>query len=325
MGAGDHGLGHEHEHEHEHNFGGHFHGDSETPHSKSAGGARALLIALVLIGVFALVEFLGGLWSGSLALMADAGHMVTDAAALAFSLTAHVLAQRPPSERHSYGLARAEVMAAFVNSLGLLAVVAWLVVEGVHRIVNPHPVNGTAVAVIATTGIVVNMVVAWFLSRDKTNLNMRAALLHVLGDLLGSVAALISGLVIVFTGYLVVDPLLSMLVGGLILRSTVGVLRESTLVLLDSVPEEVDYRKLGHALAGLEGVLSVHDLHVWSMIPGRAALSAHLLIEHVDQWPRVLHDARVLLRQRFRIDHATLQPEWLPDQVPGKIKLRVEE
>jgi cobalt-zinc-cadmium efflux system protein len=310
----------------QHQFAGHHQGDSPEPHSKAptGGGARALVIALVLITGFSVVEFLGGIWSGSLALLADAGHMVTDAASLAFSLAAYVLAQRPASDRHSYGLARAEVIAAFVNSLALLAVVAWLVIEGVHRILSPHPVDGRAVSVIAGAGIVVNLIVAWFLSRERGNLNMRAALLHVLGDLLGSVAALIAGIVVLTTGATVADPLLSMLVGGLILRSTLGVLRESTLVLLDSVPTEVDYTRVGMALASIDGVLSVHDLHVWALVPGRHAVSAHLLISRVEAWPQILHDAREALKQVFGIDHVTLQPEWLTDGPACAISLKVE-
>jgi len=141
---------------------------------------------------------------------------------------------------------------------------------------------------------------------------MRAALLHVLGDLLGSVAALVAGAVIYLTGYTVVDPLLSMLVSGLILRSVLGVLKESTLVLLDSVPTGVEFRKVGEALVRIDGVRSIHDLHIWSMVPGRNAVSAHVLIDRIERWPRILHEARNVLASDFGIDHVTLQPEWLP-------------
>jgi cobalt-zinc-cadmium efflux system protein len=272
---------------------------------------------------YAVVELIGGLWSGSLALLADCGHMVTDAAALLFSLAANKVAQRPVSERHSYGLARTEVIAAFVNSLALLAVVAWLVIEGIERIRHPVRVNGAAVVAIAGIGLSLNLVVAWVLSRHRDNLNMRAALLHVLGDLLGSVAALVAGAVIFFTGYTVVDPLLSMLVSGLILRSTLGVIKESTLVLLDSVPSGVEFQAVGQALARIDGVQSIHDLHVWSMMPGRNAVSAHLLVDRIERWPHILREARGLLARDFGIDHVTLQPEWLPARRPGvSIELR---
>jgi len=297
-------------HGHHHGpFTSHSHGDDPHRHVAGPGATRALIAALIVIGLFALVEFFGGLWSGSLALLADAGHMLTDAAALGFSLVANIVAQRPVSARHSYGLARAEVIAAFVNSLALLAVVAWLVVEGIDRVAHPVVVNGGAVFAIGSGGVVVNLAVAWMLSRDRANLNIRAALLHVLGDLLGSVAAMIAGLIILFTGYYVVDPLLSMLVSGLILRSTIGVLRESTLVLLDSVPAGVDYTSVGKALASIPGVVSVHDLHVWAMVPGHEAASAHLLIDRIERWPAILLQARQMLRNDYAIEHVTLQPE----------------
>ena len=290
-------------------FAGHAHGDADYQHLTRPGATHSLVAALILVGAFALVEFFGGLWSGSLALLADSGHMVTDAASLAFSLVANVMAQRLVSERHSYGLARAEVIAAFVNSLVLLAVVVTLVVIGLDRIAHPVAVNGEAVSLIAGAGIALNLVVAWVLSRGQQNLNVRAAMLHVLSDLLGSVAALVSGVIVLATGYTVVDPLLSMLVGGLILRSTLGVLRESTLVLLDSVPAHVDYSGVGRALAAIPGVVSVHDLHVWSMVPGQGAVSAHLLIERMERWPAILTQARQILDRDHGIGHVTLQPE----------------
>jgi len=289
----------------------HRQGGSRHRHHSAPSGSRPLVIAVALTSGYALVELAGGLWSGSLALLADCGHLLTDAAALLFSLAANKVAQRPPSERHSFGLARAEVIAAFVNSLALLTVVAWLLVEGVERVRHPVRVNGGAVLAIAAIGLIVNLSVAWVLSRHRDNLNMRAALLHVLGDLLGSVAALVAGAVIVLTGYTVVDPLLSMLVSGLILRSTLGVLKESTLVLLDSVPSGVEFQEVGKALARIDGVRSVHDLHVWSMVPGRHAVSAHVLVERIERWPHVLREARRVLARDFGINHVTLQPEWL--------------
>jgi cobalt-zinc-cadmium efflux system protein len=286
-------------------------GDSHHGHESRPTGSGPLVIAVALTSAYALVELAGGLWSGSLALLADCGHLATDAAALLFSLAANRVAQRPVSERHSFGLARAEVIAAFVNSLVLLAVVAWLVIEGLDRIRHPTTVNGAAVTVIAAVGLGVNLSVAWVLSRHRENLNMRAALLHVLGDLLGSVAALAAGAVIYFTGFMMIDPLLSMLVSGLILRSTFAVIKESTLVLLDSVPAGVDFQNVGRALACLDGVRSIHDLHVWSMVPGRNAVSAHLLVDRIEAWPQILLEARRVLARDFGIDHVTLQPEWL--------------
>lgn len=318
---------HGHAHGHAHGtFSAHAHGDDPYRHTAAATGAtRSLVLALALIAAFAVIEFAGGLWSGSLALLADAGHMVTDAAALTFSLAANIIAQRPVSARHSYGLARTEVVAAFVNSLALLAVVAWLMLAAIDRIGHPVAVNGRAVFAIGAAGVAVNLVVAWVLARDRANLNIRAALLHVLGDLFGSVAALLAGLIIVLTGYTIVDPLLSMLVSGLILHSTFGVLRQSTLVLLDSVPAGVDYAGVGKALASIPGVVSVHDLHIWAMVPGHQAASAHLLIERMERWPAILLQARQMLRRDFSIDHVTLQPEcFLRGVGPGSIPIRAQ-
>jgi cobalt-zinc-cadmium efflux system protein len=222
------------------------------------------------------------------------------------------------SDRHSFGLARVEVIAAFVNAIAMVAVVIWIFIEAFNRIGEPVPVKGLGVFAIAFVGLTVNILVAWSLSRDRENVNTRAAFIHVLGDLLGSVAAIAAGAIIYFGGPLVVDPLLSMLVGGLILRSTFGVLKETTFVLLDSVPDGVEYGRVGSTLAQLPGVLSVHDLHVWSMVPGRSALSAHVLVDDIERWPVILHQARLVLRRDFQIDHITLQPEWLRREPPAR-------
>lgn len=304
QGHGGHGLSHHHE------------GDSSYAHRSRPHGARPLAFAVALTLGFAVIELIGGLWSGSLALVADAGHMATDAAALLFALTANIIARRPVSDRHSFGLARVEVMAAFVNALAMLAVVAWIFYEAIDRLRAPVQVQGLSVIVIAAIGLAINILVAWTLSKDRDNVNTRAAFIHVLGDLLGSVAAITAGLIITFGGPSMVDPLLSMFVAALILRSTLGVLKETVLVLMDSVPEGVDYQKVGKALAGIHGVRSVHDLHIWSMVPGRGALSAHVLVEDIAQWPVVLRAARRMLQKDFGIDHVTLQPEWL-QQAPG--------
>jgi cobalt-zinc-cadmium efflux system protein len=297
-------------------FAEHEHGDSAHTHQARPQGAQPLAIAVALTLGYALIEVAGGLWSGSLALLADAGHMATDSAALLFALAANIIARRPVSDRHSFGLARVEVIAAFVNALAMLGVVAWIFYEAIDRLRAPVPVKGLGVFTIAGVGLLINVAVAWTLSRDRDNVNTRAAFIHVLGDLLGSVAAIAAGLIIYFGGPLVADPLLSMFVAALILRSTFGVLRETTFVLLDSVPQGVDYQKVGRSLAQIPGVLSVHDLHVWSMVPGRSALSAHVLVDDIERWPVVLHQARFILRRDFNIDHITLQPEWLRKDVP---------
>jgi cobalt-zinc-cadmium efflux system protein len=300
-------------------YGGHDRGDSRYTHQSQPQGTGPLALAVALTLGFALVELLAGIWSGSLALVADAGHMATDSAALLFALAANIIARRPVSDRHSYGLARIEVIAAFVNALAMLAVVAWIFYEAIDRLASPVPVKGLGVFIVAGIGLLVNVAVAWSLSRDRENVNTRAALIHVMGDLLGSVAAIVAGLVIYFGGPLMVDPLLSMFVAALILRSTIGVLRETTLVLMDSVPQGVDYAAVGQALARIPGIVSVHDLHIWSMVPGRSAVSAHVLVDDIDDWPAILLRARQALEGEFGIDHITVQPEWLRKEVPERV------
>lgn len=282
--------------------------DHHHAHPPTDAGSTLLLATALTLG-FAAVEAGVGLWAGSLALVADAGHMVNDAAALGLAAGAAWLARRPPSPRHSYGLGRAEFIAALINSLGLLALVAWLAVSAVGRLQAPAAVRGEAVFVTAAIGLAINLLVAWLLTRGEENLNTRAALLHVLGDLLGSVAALLAGLVIVFTGWTPVDPLLSLAIGALILVSSLRLLRESLHGLMEGAPYSVDPGAVGRALAGVPGVASVHDLHIWNVKSGETLLTAHLVVRDIARWESVMEASHALLAGQFDIHHATLQPE----------------
>ncbi len=273
------------------------------------GAGTTLLWAMLLTLIFAAIEAGVGLWAGSLALVADAGHMVNDAAALALAAGAAWLARRPTSLRHSYGLGRAEFIAALINSLGLLILVAWLTVSAVERLQQPQAVQGEAVSITAAIGLAINLLVAWLLSRGEKNLNTRAALLHVMGDLLGSVAALLSGLVIAFTGWTPIDPLLTFAIGALILVSSLRLLREALHGLMEGAPFEIDPEAVGRTLAGVPGVASVHDLHIWAVKADEPLLSAHLVVEDIGRWEGVLETGHRLLAERFDIRHATLQPE----------------
>jgi len=278
---------------------------------------RVLWIALFATGGFAIVEAVGAHFAGSLALYSDAGHMATDAAAFVVALIAQVVARRPPSERASYGYGRAEVLAAFVNAVAMLLLVGWIAVEAIRRFVAPTPVAGPVMMAVAAAGLAVNLAVAWLLGKASGNLNARGALLHVIGDILGSVAALVAGGVILATGWTPIDPLLSLLVALLILRSTWALLRQSGAVLLERVPDHLSYAEIGRALAELPGVLGVHDLHIWQTGSARVALSAHVALARGEDWPRVLAAARRLLATRFAIDHVTLQPSW-PAPLPSR-------
>jgi cobalt-zinc-cadmium efflux system protein len=303
---------------HQHSSSSHLHahraGDAAHRHDAKERNQNVLLLSLLLTFGFAGVEAFAGFWANSLALISDAGHMITDAAALGLALLAQVIAQRPPSAKHSFGFGRAEALAAFINALAMLAVIGWIGFEAVQRFANPEPVKGEAVFIVALIGLGVNLIVAWVLSHDKHSLNTRAALMHVLSDMLGSVAALVAGAVIYLTGWLLIDPLLSLAVCLLILGSTVNVLRDSYHFLMEGVPHHIDYLQIGAELGKINGVLSVHDLHVWEMTPGQPALIGHLEIRDLLEWPAILEEGRTMLKERYGIDHLTLQAE-LPEMV----------
>lgn len=286
---------HKHDHAHEHGHPAH--------------GGASLLVALLLTLSFAGIEAFAGWWSGSLALLSDAAHMATDSSALGLAAGAAWLAQRPPSRRHSYGMARAEVLAALFNSLLMLVLLGFIVHEALDRFGAPRDIRGETVIGVAAVGLAINLVVAWVLSRGEHTLNSRAALLHVLGDALGSVAAIAAGLVIVFTGWTPIDPLLSLLVAVLILVSALRLLREAVHVLMEGVPPQVRLDDVGHDLASLDGVARVHDLHIWMLSSGSIALSAHLEIRSLPDWPAILDTARQVMDARHGIRHVTLQPE----------------
>lgn len=288
-------------------------------HRHTAAGSTLFWAMLLTLG-YAAVEAGVGLWAGSLALVADAGHMVNDAAALLLAAGAVWLARRPPSLRHSYGLGRAEFIAALINSVGLLILVAWLTVTAVERLQAPQPVMGEAVSVAAAIGLAINLLVAWLLTRGEKNLNTRAALLHVLGDLLGSVAALISGLVIAYTGWTLIDPILSLAIGALILVSSLRLLREVLHGLMEGAPFSIDPETVGKELAAVPGVASVHDLHIWAVKSDEPLLTAHLVVEDMRHWEQVMTASHALLLARFHIHHATLQPEPMTRSVQWRVR-----
>jgi len=291
---------------------------SHAPHHHHSHGAgRTLLIALAVTLGYAVVEFVGGRIFGSLALMSDAGHMLSDSLALGLAAFAARVAARPAGVRHSYGFARAEVVAAFVNSLAMLLIVVLIVVEAVARLLEPRPVAGLGVIIVAFCGLLVNLCVAFLIGRGEHNMNTRAALVHVVGDLIGSVAAITAGAVIYFTGWQPIDALLSVVIALLILASTVGLSRDALHVLMEGVPAGVRLEEVGQALSQIEGVRAVHDLHVWNISSGQVALSAHVDLEDLANWPVLLESARRMLQARFRIAHVTLQPELAGGINPG--------
>ena len=257
---------------HSHELHAHKAGDAIHSHAKEITSQKVLTIALVITLGFAVVEVFAGIYANSLALISDAGHMVTDAA-------------------------------------GLIALVIWISFEAIHRFKNPHLVGGQTVTVVAALGLFVNILVAWMLSRNNKSMNTRAALVHVMGDLLGSVAALAAGLVIQYTGWMEIDPILSLVVCLLLIKSTVSILKESYHFLMKGVPVHIDYVMVGDDLKNIPGVIAVHDLHVWEMTPGFPALIGHIEVSKLMDWPQTMDLIREMLLSKHGIDHVTLQPE----------------
>lgn len=285
------------------------HSHHHHAHAHGAGAGPALRMAAVLTVGFAVFEALGGWWTGSLALLSDAGHMLTDGAALGLGAFAAWVARRPPSGLHSYGLGRAEIFASLLNAATMLVIVAAIAFEAFARFRQPGEVNGLGAALIAAVGLALNLVVLRWIAPHSHDMNARAARLHVLGDLLGSIAALVSGAVIALSGWTTIDPLASLLICLLIAASSLRLLRESLHALMEGVPLGLSVEAIGGEMARVENVVSVHDLHVWTLSGSRSALSAHVVVRSMARWDLTLHELQARLHDKFGIDHVTLQPE----------------
>jgi cobalt-zinc-cadmium efflux system protein len=276
-------------------------------HARTAS-RRALAFALVLTASYTVVEVVGGLFAGSLALLADAVHMLSDNVALALALVAAWLATKPATPERTYGYKRAEVLAALANGVMLVALAIWIFVEAGMRIRDPGDVLGGWMLAIALLGIVVNVAAGLVLSGARSHsLNVEAAFRHVFADLLGSVGVAVAAVVILATGWVEADPLVSILIGVLVLVSTWSILRESTAILLESTPRGIDADALGQRLASAPGVVEVHDLHVWTITSGFTALSAHVLVSSGEDCHGRRRELERLLRDEFGIEHTTLQ------------------
>jgi cobalt-zinc-cadmium efflux system protein len=294
-------MGHSHGHTHAHV------GDQATSRVASR---RALTLALGLTLGFMGVEIVGGLATNSLALLSDAAHMFTDGIGLALGLFGVWVAEQPATSRKTYGYHRAEILIALVNGLVLWLVVLWVFWEAWQRMVTPPAVNGSGVLAVAVVGLVVNLVAAWLLSGAAShNLSVRAALLHVLSDLLGSVGVIASGIVILVTGWSAADAVASAIIAVLILVSSFGLIREAVDVLMEAVPRHIDLDELRRTLEDVPGATEVHDLHVWSLTTGHCALSAHAVVEEGVLSDHVLAEMTDRLADRFGIHHVTIQLE----------------
>jgi len=268
---------------------------------------HSLNAAFWLTVVFALVELVGGLMANSLALLADAGHMMSDVAALALAMLARAIAARPAHAQMTYGYGRAKVLAAQFNGMALWFLSAWIIWEAVGRLSKPPEVQGVLVLWIAAIGLLINLVIMRWL-HGSHDINTRAVYWYVLGDALGSVAAIITGAVILLTGWMLIDPLLSFLVAAILAWGGWRLVRETTLELMEAVPKELDCDNVVQALQSLEGVVGIHHIHLWRLPIGKLAVSAHVQVDNMEKWPGLLPLLLETLKQQ-KIEHATLQPE----------------
>jgi cobalt-zinc-cadmium efflux system protein len=299
-------MGHDHHHQHDHDHG-HAH-----DHEASESNLKRVMIALVLTGAFMFVEIVGGILSGSLALLADAGHMLTDTMALALAAAAFHVSKRPPGGALTYGYQRFQILAAFVNGLSLLVIVGWILYEAVERFITPRDILGETMLIVAAAGLVVNIISFTVLhTGDQENLNIRGAALHVAGDLLGSVAAIVAAVVIIYTGWTLIDPILSVAVAMLILRSAWSLVKRSAHVLLEGAPDWLDVPDMQERIiANVPGVSGVHHVHVWGLTPQQLMMTMHVtLAEDVRSQSGVVRGVKAFVKSEYGIGHSTVEVE----------------
>jgi cobalt-zinc-cadmium efflux system protein len=272
--------------------------------------SRRLALALAITAIYFFAEVLGGLWTNSLALLSDAGHMFSDTAALGLSLCAFQFARRPATSKKTYGYQRLEILAALINGLILWLVVGVIFTEAYRRLLDPPRVRTIGMLVVAVVGLAVNMVAGRILyACDRRNLNIRGAFLHVVGDALGSVGAVVAALIMLFTGWYVADPMISFLIGILILYTSWELIRDSVDILMQSVPRGLNTEEVQRAMEQVSGVIKIHDLHVWSVTSGVFTLSAHAVIDESGDPQAILDQVEARLKSVFSIEHTTIQLE----------------
>ncbi|TYP74011.1 cation diffusion facilitator family transporter [Paenibacillus methanolicus] len=307
-----HDDGHDHGHHHGHGHHGHDHHHGPGHHHHGPNNKAGLTIAFGITSAIMLLEFAGGLLTNSLALLSDSGHMLSDAAALLLSLTALWMAARPATARRSFGYYRFEILAALFNGAALFFIAGIIIWEAAGRFLSPPEVQSGSMMLIALIGLLANLVSAWFLMRKgdvKDNINVRSAYLHVLGDALGSVGAIVAGLLMYFYSWYAADPIISVVVALLILKSAWGVIKWALHILMEGTPPAVDAEQVKSALLTIEGVQDVHDLHIWTITSGMDSLSCHLRVLDAADEQRVLQQAINRISKQFRIDHTAIQIE----------------
>ncbi len=310
-------MGHHHAHGHNHG-----HGPAPGDALGRRRDVRALVVVLTLTATFAVAEVVGGFIADSMALVADAAHMLSDSGSIALALGALWLAARPVTARMSFGWRRAEILAALINGVTLVAVGIWVIVEAVGRLGAAPDVRGGITLVIGLIGLLVNVLAAAILWRSGgESLNVRAALMHVLADLLGSLGVVIAAVVILTTGWMPIDPILGIAIGLLVLLGAWRVLRESAAVLLEATPTGIDGDAVGRRMAAMDGVVEVHDLHIWTITSGFPALAAHVTVGADEDCQERRRQLAAMLTTEFAIRHTTLQVE---PPAPGKRLYTVE-
>lgn len=312
------GGGHVHSHA-GHGHGGHSHGHGHAGHSHGVApdaDRRWLSLSLALIVGYMAVEVVVAFAAQSMALLADAAHMLSDAGAIALALWAMRLASRPVRGRYTYGLKRAEILSAQANGLTLLLLSAWLTYESIERLFDPPEVGGTLVLVTALAGVAVNLVAAWCMSKaNRSSLNVEGAFQHILTDLYGFIATAVSGAVVMTTGFARADSIASMIVVVLMVRSGVSLVRASGRIFLEAAPADLDPGAVGSGMVGHDGVVEVHDLHIWEITSGQPVLSAHVLVEPGGDCHSVRKKIRGRLREDHGITHATLEVDHAPERI----------
>ncbi|RNF38711.1 cation diffusion facilitator family transporter [Planococcus salinus] len=276
------------------------------------GNRKALVVALAITAGIMLLEFFGGLLTNSLALIADSGHMLSDTVSLALSLSAIWFAGKAASARKTYGYYRFEIIAAFFNGITLFAMAGFIVYEAIERFYAPPEVQGSLMLLIAAIGLLANLLSAWVLNRKADvheNLNMKSAYLHIIGDALGSVGAIVAGLLILWFGWNIADPIISVFVALLILKSAWGILQNSIHILMEGTPPTIDPKEVKLLLEEIDGVVEVHDLHIWTITSGLDLFTCHMKAENEADEQELLSQAIALIHNRYKIEHTTIQIE----------------
>ncbi len=295
-------MSHNHDHNHDHGY--------SHNHSKDIQNINVLLIAFGLTFIFMIAEFVGGFFSKSLALMSDAGHMLSDVVSMGVAIWAIKAGSKTSDLSKTFGYKRTEVIVAFVNGITLVAISIFIMFEGFKRIFSPVSIHENQLILVSSLGFIINIIVAFILFKNsKDSINVRGAFLHVISDLLGSVGAIGAGLIIKYTGWLYADPLISIIISILILRSSIGLIKETYHTLMEGSPKNIDFKKVIDKVKSFDKVIDIHDLHIWSLNESQIILTAHILIEENSDNKKIISDIKHLLQHDFNIQHSTIEIE----------------